>query len=221
MHNSYANDGELFFTYKYAYDEEGYLVNYSESNTVRFVVNTTPIYSADGLIFKEDHFNRDEIPLGGSTFDFDADSNMVTKTTTWTGGLTKNKTIKRIDNQGKEIFNINYESVIDKKFGYFAETANEYNFSDGLITEERQFLPWGIFENYKERLNLTIKNKYDENNLLTESIFLKKDGATDYVLSYSYSFDTNNNWIVQTILRNGEKYSQLEREISYYPKPTK
>jgi hypothetical protein len=75
MHNSYANDGELFFTYKYAYDEEGYLVNYSESNDVRFVVNTTPIYSADGLIFKEDHFNRDEIPLGESTFDFDADSN--------------------------------------------------------------------------------------------------------------------------------------------------
>lgn len=221
LHNSYANDGELFYLNNYSYDDEGYNVNYSESNEVRFVVNTTPSYSLDGLIFKETHYNRDEIPIGESIIDFDANKNLITKTTTWTGGKTKNKTVSKIDSLGNEIFNINYESVIDKPFADFAETANEFDYKNNIITDERQYLPWGIFPDYKERLNLTIKNKYDTNNLLTESTYFKKDGSVDYVLTYTYSLDSNNNWIVQTILKNGAKYSQLEREISYHPNTTK
>jgi|GEM_PF-4345925 len=217
VHDRIADDGELFFTNNYTYDSAGYLTAYFESNDVRFVVSTIPIYSTDEFIFKESHLNKFEISIGNSLIELQDSLHMITKTTSWTGSKTKNKIINRLDKRGNVIFKMQFETLLDQKFGSAAESVTEYTYtSNDLILEEKQYNPWGMFDDYKDRLKVIIQNEYDSNDMLIKSTFIKKDGSIDYVLTYLYKLDKHGNWVERTTVKNEIKESLLLREIIYF-----
>ena len=181
------------------------------------VIRSIPVYSLDGLIIKENHFNKDEIPIGNSTLSFN--ENTITKITFWTGGKTKNKVVTDIDLEGNVLLEKKYETILQSKFSVAAETVLKYNYNQkSLKVEETQFNPWGLVDDYKERFYIKIENKYNDDMLLSESVYTKKDATIDYILTFDYKMDSNNNWIEKTIIKNGVKESQFTRVITYFKK---
>ncbi|MCB9426496.1 MAG: hypothetical protein H6584_05650 [Flavobacteriales bacterium] len=214
LYNVYADDEELFFTNKYIYDEEGCLITSYESNAVRFVVKKIPVYNPQGIIVKEKYYNKDEIEIGEAVIGLKQDT--LTKVTTWANAGTKEKTINVVDMKGNFTFSVFYETVINAAFNSSAETAEELQYDEkGRVVSESKYIPWGITENYKDRLDVSIQNKYGDNNLLREKI-VTKNGVVDYVLSYAYVFDAMGNWIEKNITRNNKKESVHRRMIEYY-----
>ncbi len=214
VNNKYADDEELFFTNKYSYDDEGFLTASFKSNKARFVVKTVPIYSQEGIIMKEEHYNSDGIKIGESGIDINLKDSTLIKTTTWSHALTKNRIVNKIDLNANLILGIHYEASLNKEFNPFAETVEEYWY-DGMlrVVKEKQYTPWGM-EAYKNRLKRTIEYSYND-QILEEKTVIQK-GKSPTIFRYTYTFDLTGNWIEKTITKNGDTESQFQREIQYY-----
>ncbi len=214
LNNIYADDEELFFINKYSYDDGGFMTASFKSNKARFVVKTVPIYSQEGIIMKEEHFNSDGIKIGESDIDISLKDRILTKTTTWSHANSKNRTVSKIDLNANLTLGIHYEASLTKEFNPFAETVEEYWYDEMFrVVKENQYTPWGI-EAYKNRLKSTIEYSYND-QLLEEKSILQKGKSTD-VYRYTYIVDTTGNWTEKTIIKNGEKESQIQRDIQYY-----
>jgi hypothetical protein len=214
----FRDDAERFFSYHYQY-QDGLTVSAFESNETRYMVRSLPVYSKENLIAKTEKINGDGINIGNSFLTYSTRDKSITETTRWIGAKTKTKVISFYDDEGKLVKQVNYEATLPSPFSTKAETVMTYEYNDkGLIILENRYNPWGITEDYEERLDLTMKNEYDEKGHLISSQEFDKNGEIKASYSYQYKLDSQNNWLEKLELRDGEKESLIKRVITYFGK---
>ena len=75
-------------------------------------------------------------------------------------------------------------------------------------------IEWRFYDDDENLIKLTTYY-YDEHNNVTEIHSFNYDEHVNWKHTYIYEYDDDGNWLRQTILRNGEKYQIIEREIAF------
>lgn len=216
LHDTYRDDNELFLKHRYNYSDDNCLISSIESNETRVVIESINYFSKENLIVKKDLINGFGIKIGYSKLYYSPENRQLSETNYWTTASTKDSTIFTFDSTGRLSKKINYETTLTSPFENAPETANTYFYNkEGLLIKQIQYNPWGLTENYQDRLYLTSEFTYNENKLLTSIIHKDKNNNITENIQHAYKLNKQGNWIEQHTIINNKKNSVAKRTLVY------
>ncbi|WP_396175765.1 hypothetical protein [Flavobacterium sp.] len=184
-------------------------------------------YDAKGNLIHENYYKNRDLVTHSIAYEYDSNNNKMIETY-YTGAdelvsVTKfnylNNLLINVASfpKGQELQyaetkmydakgNLNYNKITDNSVN--TEVEEKMNFDS-----KKNMLSSMIYQN--GMLMQSVTNKYNENNLLIETLVTKQDGTVETKTS-EYEVDKAGNWISKIVYLNKEPQFKIQRTITYF-----